>query len=293
MNWDDVRVFLAVARSGQILGASRRLGLNHATVARRLDQLEASLGARLLERRPNGCALTDRGVAFLDRAERMETEMDAAKAAVADDRLDLAGTVRVGAPDGFGTDFLAPRLAPWLARHPRLKVQLVPVPRAISLSRREADIAITVDRPEQGRVIARKLVDYSLGLFASAPYLAEFGTPATLEDLARHRLVGYVDDLVYSASLHYAEDIGGAWPSRFEISSALGQTVAVEAGAGIGILHTFMAARRPHLTRILPDRTIRRTYWLLHHESTRGLAGVEAVSKAITDLVAAERAIFG
>ncbi|WP_082490782.1 LysR family transcriptional regulator [Aureimonas sp. Leaf454] len=292
MNWDDVRLFLAVARSGQILGASRRLQLNHATVARRLDQLEAALGARLLERRPNGCTLTHAGVAFLDRAERMEAEMDLAKAAVASDRVELSGTVRVGAPDGFGTDFLAPRLGPLLARHPRLKVQLVPVPRAFSLSRREADIAITVDRPEQGRLVAQKLIDYSLGLFASSAYLEAFGAPASLADLSAHRLVGYVEDLVYSASLHYADDLGAAWASRFEVSSALGQTVAVEAGAGIGILHTFMAARRPDLGRVLPDCGIGRTYWLVTHESTRGLAGVQAVARAITDLVAAERAIF-
>lgn len=177
MNWDDVRMFLAVARSGQILGAARRLQLNHATVARRLDQLEAALGARLLERSPNGCALTDAGVAFLDRAERMESEMDLARQAVASDRMDLSGTVRVGAPDGFGTDFLAPRLGSLLARHPRLRVQLVPVPRAFSLSRREADIAITVDRPDQGRLVAQKLIDYSLGLFASSAYIEAFGAP--------------------------------------------------------------------------------------------------------------------
>jgi DNA-binding transcriptional LysR family regulator len=206
--------------------------------------------------------------------------------------MDLSGTVRVGAPDGFGTDFLAPRLGSLLARHPRLRVQLVPVPRAFSLSRREADIAITVDRPDQGRLVAQKLIDYSLGLFASSAYIEAFGAPDSIAALSDHRLVGYVEDLVYSASLHYADDLDTVWASRFEVSSALGQTVAVEAGAGIGILHTFMAARRPDLRRVLPDCDIKRAYWLVTHESTRGLAGVQAVARSIVDLVGAERAIF-
>ncbi|MAP18667.1 MAG: LysR family transcriptional regulator, partial [Aurantimonas sp.] len=106
MNWDDVRLFLAVARAGQILAAARRLELNHATVGRRLTALETALGARLLDRRPNGCELTPTGRDFLEQAERMEAAMLAARADIGATELALSGTVRVGTPDGFGTAFL-------------------------------------------------------------------------------------------------------------------------------------------------------------------------------------------
>ncbi|MEF2550770.1 LysR family transcriptional regulator [Aurantimonas sp. A2-1-M11] len=292
MNWDDVRLFLAVARAGQILAAARRLELNHATVGRRITALETALGARLLDRRPNGCELTPTGRDFLEQAERMEAAMLAARADLGATDVALSGTVRVGAPDGFGTAFLAPRLWRLTERNPDLTVQLVPVPRAFSISRREADIAITVARPEAGRLVAGKLTDYALGLYASRAYVGEHGAPASAAELGQHRLVGAVEDLLYSPKLAYHADIVAHWPARYEVSSALGQTEAVCAGAGIGILHGFMAADRPQLVRILPDETIHRSYWLVYHESVRDIRRIAAVADFIRDCVAADRAVF-
>ncbi len=292
MNWDDIRIFLAVARSGQILAAARRLGVNHATVARRLTTLEESLRIKLFDRSTSGCLLTDKGEQLLVNAERMEAEMLAAQSQIADTDVSISGTVRIGAPDGFGVAFLAPRLGELSSAYPDITVQLVPVPRSFSLSRREADIAITVDRPEHGRLVARKLVDYTLGLYASKAYLAENGRPETAADLKFHRLIGYVDDLVYSPSLNYASEVTRDWSARFEIASALGQTEAVRAGAGIGILHSFIARNDPNLEQILPDKVINRAYWTVSHESTRPLRHVAAVMGFINELVARDRAIF-
>jgi DNA-binding transcriptional LysR family regulator len=292
VNWDDVRLFLAVARAGQILAAARRLELNHATVGRRLTALETALGARLLDRRPNGCELTPTGRDFLEQAERMEAAMLAARADIGATELALSGTVRVGTPDGFGTAFLAPRLWRLTERHPDLTVQLVPVPRAFSISRREADIAITVARPEAGRLVAGKLTDYALGIYASRGYIAAHGAPASLAELGRHRLVGAVEDLLYSPRLAYHTDIVAHWPAHYEVSSAIGQTEAVAAGAGIGILHGFMAADRPQLARILPAETIYRSYWLVYHESVRDIRRIAAVADFIRDCVSTERAVF-
>ncbi len=201
MNWDDVRIFLAVARAGQILAAARTLGVNHATVGRRISALEEALQTRLVVRRTNGCELTPEGEVFLNAAERMETEMLAAQAHIGRFDAALAGTVRIGAPDGFGVSFLAPRLGALIARHPALKVQLVPVPRAFSLSQREADIAITIERPAEGRLISGKLTDYTLGIYASRAYLAANGAPADIEALKSHRLIGYVEDLLFTPRL--------------------------------------------------------------------------------------------
>lgn len=281
-----------MARAGQILGAARRLELNHATVSRRVAALEESLSARLFRRLTTGSELTPAGEHFLAVAERMEAEMIAARAEIAGESSEVSGTVRVGAPDGFGVAFLAPRLGELTRRHAGLKLQLVPVPRTFSLSRREADIAITVERPTEGRLVAAKLVDYTLGLYASRAYADENGLPETAADLSRHRLVGYVGDLIISPSLDYAGEVSPDWQAGFQVSSALGQTMAVRSGAGIGILHTFIARSYDDLVPAPLAPPIRRAYWLVYHESVRPLRRVQAVAAFIAEAVEKERATF-
>ncbi|MEO4000925.1 LysR family transcriptional regulator [Mesorhizobium sp. CAU 1732] len=292
MNWDDVRIFLAVARAGQILGAARRLELNHATVSRRIAALEKALGAKLFRRLTTGSELTAEGDRFVTVAERIEADMIAARADIAGESDEVSGVVRIGAPDGFGVAFLAPRLGALAERHPGLAIQLVPVPRSFSLSRREADIAITVERPTEGRLVAGKLVDYTLGLFASRAYADRNGLPETAADLVGHRLVGYVPDLLISPSLDYGPEIMPGWQADFAVSSALGQVEAVRSGAGIGILHTFIARVHDDLVPVPVVAPIRRGYWLVYHETVRPLRRVQAVSAFIAEIVEAERERF-
>lgn len=292
MNWDDVRIFLAVARAGQILGAARRLELNHATVSRRIAALERALGAKLFRRLTTGSELTEEGERFLNVAERIEADMIAARAEVAGESDEVAGVVRIGAPDGFGVAFLAPRLGALTERHPGLSIQLVPVPRSFSLSRREADIAITVERPTEGRLVAGKLVDYTLSLYASRDYAERYGLPQSVADLKQHRLIGYVPDLLISLSLDYGPEIMPDWQASFAVSSALGQVEAVRSGAGIGILHTFIARAHEDLVPVAVAPPIRRGYWLVYHETVRPLRRVQAVSAFIAAAVEAERARF-
>jgi DNA-binding transcriptional LysR family regulator len=292
MNWDDVRIFLAVARAGQILGAARRLELNHATVSRRIASLEEALRTKLFRRLTTGSELTPAGARFLEIAERMEADMIAARSAVAGDGEDISGTVRIGAPDGFGVAFLATRLGQLTAQHRELTIQLVPVPRSFSLSRREADIVITVERPTEGRLVAGKLVDYTLGLFASRAYAESHGLPESAADLSSHTLIGYVPDLIVSPSLDYAAEFSPDWHSTFAISSALGQAEAVRAGAGIGILHTFVARTMPELIPVEIVTPIRRAYWLVYHESVRPLRRVQTVASFIASTVEKDRVLF-
>ncbi|MGG7516326.1 LysR family transcriptional regulator [Allorhizobium undicola] len=292
MNWDDVRIFLAVARTGQILAASRRLGLNHATLSRRLTALEDALKTRLFIRRTHGCEITAEGETFLVSAERMETEMLEAQARLGRTDARVAGTVRIGAPDGFGVFFLAARLGGLLERHPELKVQLVPVPRSFSLSQREADIAVTLQRPDQGRLVSSHLTDYTLALYASRDYLDSYGAPQQVEALKKHRRIGYVEDLIFTPSLNYTNEILRDWNAGFEISSAIGQTEAVRAGAGIGILHAYIARQYPELVRVLPELSIRRAYWTTYHESLRDIARIRTVVDYLGESVRAERGVF-
>lgn len=295
LDWDDARMFLAVARAGQMLGAARTLGVNQATLSRRMAALEAALGAKLLVRRTHGSGLTDAGTALLGSLERVETEMLAVQARLQGAEAAAAGVVRIGAPDGFGVGFLAPRLARLADHHPALTLQLVPTPRGFSLSRREADLAVMVGRPERGRLVARKLTDYSLGLYASPAYLAAHAAPAAPADLTRHRLVGYVDDLIAAPALNYAAEFLREWRSAIEISSAIGQVEAVRAGAGIGVLHDYLAREavgRGDLVRLMPELRAVRSYWLAIHESLRDIARVRVAADFLSDAVRSAQADF-
>jgi DNA-binding transcriptional LysR family regulator len=291
-DWDLARVFLAVARSGQLLGAARKLGLDHATVSRRVNALEARMGAKLLERRPNGCVLTRAGEAFLSAAERIETEMLRAQASLSGFDVALEGQVRVGAPDGFGTFVLARHLGPLMDRHPGLTIQLVPLPLAFSLSKREVDMAVTVDPPAEGRLSVRKLTDYRLSFYASRDYLEVHAAPATLADLGGHRVVTYVRELLFTQALAYLDDLGVQTERRFECAGMIGQIEAVRAGAGIGMLHDYAARLHPELVPVLPEVGVTRSYWLVTHDDVRDLARVKLVHDFIVELVGRLRRSF-
>ena len=292
MDWDDAKFFLAVAREGQMLGAARRLGTSQARLSRRIAALEAAVGARLLERTTRGSALTEDGRAFFDTAERIEAEMLSGLARLQGRSGEIRGTIRIGAPDGFGSAFLAPRLHKLTVLYPELHVQLVPMPRSFSLSQREADLAVMVGRPDRGRLRVRRLTDYTLGCYAARDYLAVRGRPESVEDLAAHDLVGYVEDLIPSAELAYATEISRDWRARIEVSTAIGQVAAVRSGAGIGVLHDFMGADLPDLVPVLPGMTVTRAYWMVWHENMRVARRVQAVAEFIEAEVQAERSIF-
>jgi DNA-binding transcriptional LysR family regulator len=292
LDWDNVRIFLAVARTGQFLAAARQLGVDHATVARRITALETALGAKLFDRRTSGCTVTASGERFLAAAERIEAEVLQAQSDVTAHDLAVAGTVRIGAPDGFGTLFLSGCLGELARLHPALTIQLVPVPRAFSLTKREADIAITIDRPEVGRLAVRKLTDYTLHAYAARRYIETFGAPQTSADLMTHQMVTYVQDILFSPALNFMPEIFGPQFRRLECASAVGQTEAVRAGAGIGILHDYHAASDEKLQRVLPDLGFQRSYWLVTHLDNRNSLRIKAVADFIAQAVFAKKALF-
>lgn len=292
MNWDNAKLFIAVARTGQIAAASKILNISQATLSRHITALETSLNVKLLERRTYGCELTEEGKAFYKTVERAETELLTAQSQFQKTHSKTSGVVRIGAPDGFGVGFLASKLPILLNEYPDLKIQLVPVPRSFSLSQREADIAIMVGRPEKGRLVIKKLTDYNLSLYASKNYIKKFGKPSSLAQLSDHRLIGYVDDLIYSESLEYTNEFLRNWRSSLEVSSATGQVEAVKASAGIGILHDYLAADNNSLVSLFPSSTISRSYWLAHHESQRNLERIKVVSNFLTEIVSSERTTF-
>lgn len=178
LDWDDLRLFLAVARAGSFVGGGRSLGLNHTTLARRLSALEATLGTRLFERSPRGLLLTRAGTELRDHAERVENEVLSAGRSLAGREQQLSGTVRLATPEAFGTFFVAPRARALAERHPGIELELVPETRTIDLLKSEADIAVGLHRPARGTMRAARLVDYRLGLYAAESLHCFAVTPA-------------------------------------------------------------------------------------------------------------------
>lgn len=279
MDWDNLRYFLELARAGTLVAAARRLGVDHTTVARRIQTLEKAMGMPLFAREASGHRLTEAGRGLQPQVEAMERafhKLERSAAPVADETL--SGLVRVGATEGFGTLVLAPTLATFAQRHPSLVIDLLALPRLVHLSRREADIVISLERPARGPVLATRLCDYSLHLYAARNYLAENPPIHALGDLRGHNFIGYVDDLLFSKELQYLNDLHH--PERYALrsTSIMAQYQAVRAGRGIAVLPAFVAEEDPLLQRVLSEevRFVRR-FWMSMPVEARTLTRMKAV----------------
>lgn len=292
-DWNDLRYFLTVARMEKLTSAARRLETDHATVSRRVAALERSLNAKLFERSPRGYALTLQGERLLAFAEAIESQAIAAENEISNANYSLSGTVRIGAPDGFGSYYLSPRIGQLLKAHTDLDLQLVAMPRIFSLSKREADLAIGLAPPPEGRLFARRLTDYQLGLFATRRYLARHRAIREPEDLRRHTLIGYIDDLIFSPELDYLPEILGGLQPQFKSSNLIAQMRATLADAGLCVLPYFMATEHPELVAVLQSEVvITRSFWMIVHSDMRGLARVETVMDFISRQVQATKRLF-
>ena len=264
MDWDDLRVFLAVARTESLSGAGRRLKIDPATVGRRIARLEDAIGARLFAKTPQGYSLTEQGTRLLTHAERTEAAVDGASEALSGPE-GLTGLIRIGAPDGSANYLLPQVIARICDANPGLEVQIVALARVFNLSKREADMAVAVSRPEAGRLTVQKLSEYHLHLAASKEYLATHPPILTRQDLKNHRLVGYIPDMIFDKELDYHAEIGASAPPLASNSFSV-QLNFLRHGAGIGMVHDFALPAAPELVRILPDQIhLTRTFWLIRH----------------------------
>ncbi|MBD3763889.1 MAG: LysR family transcriptional regulator, partial [Rhodobacterales bacterium] len=217
-DWDDLRIFLGVVRGESLAAAGRALRLDPATVHRRIARLEEALGATLFTRSPQGHLLTEAGQRLVAHAEAAEQALSAAAEDLGGRPDRLSGQIRIGAPDGCANYLLPQVLAEIAAAHPELELQVVALPRVFNLTRREADLAIAVSPPSGGRLRVQRLADYRLHLAAHRDYLARAGRPATPADLARHRMIGYIPDMIFDKELDYLAEIG-APPVRLASNS--------------------------------------------------------------------------
>ncbi|SEO25757.1 DNA-binding transcriptional regulator, LysR family [Salinihabitans flavidus] len=281
--WDDLRIFLAVAREESLSAAGRRLRVDPATVGRRIVRLETAFGAPLFAKSPLGYALTDTGQRLLGRAERVEQAMQEASEEMAGQAAGLSGQIRIGAPDGAANYLLPQVCAAIAAENPELEVQIVALPRVFSLSRREADMVVAVSPPSAGRLTVQRITDYRLHLAASRGYLARHGPIRSLDDLHRHRIIGYIPDMIFDKELDYLGTIG---VERVNLGS---NSVAVQfnwlrQGAGLGIVHDFAIPAADGLEKVLCDEvSLTRSFYLVRHADDRRLERLNRFAEALCE----------
>jgi DNA-binding transcriptional LysR family regulator len=287
VNWDDLRIFLAVARMQRLSPAARSVGLDATTVSRRLDRLAADLGTTLFEQGSSGHVLTARGLQLLAHAEDIERSALSARGEVAGERGLLSGIVRVSVAEGFGTWVIARNLADFHRANPNIIIELIASSGFLNPSRREADIAVMLTRPKTGPLLTRRLTDYRLQLYAVPAYLDRAPPLRSMADLRDHVLIGYVPDIVYSPALDYIAEFRPGSEPEIRSSSINAQHALTVAGAGICMLPQFIGGQDDRLQSVLhPEIELTRSFWLIVHKDVRQLARVAAFVDWLLLLVA-------
>lgn len=284
-DWDDVRIFIAAARAGSLGGAAQRLGIDAATVGRRVARLESTLKSTLVVRSTTGLQLTAAGAQLLDIGLEAESAMEAAARVTRPDTL--AGVVRVSASEGFGVTLMAPALPELRLASPGLRIELAATSGFLSPTRREVDMAITLAAPDAARLIVEPLTPYQLALYASPAYLARRGAPLTVDDLPGFDIVGYIDDLIYAPELRYLDEVRPGLTPHLGSSSIRAQREIIASGGGVGVLPCFLAEG---LERVLPSILIERRFWLSTHREVHDTARLRAVRVWLKSLCAARQA---
>lgn len=279
LNWDDLRIFVAVADTGSLTAAARRLGVDHATVGRRLANLEAALGVRLVDRLPKGTPLTDVGAEFAELARGMDDTAERLQRRARDASTSLTGTVTISAPPVLASHFIAGSLRVLRERHPGLGVALSGDLGLVSLEQRQADIAVRLVRPDHLSHVARSIGAVHLGLYA-APQMAAL-------PVADWTFIGYDAALAHVPHHHWFERYAGDRPVVMRSSDVNSQIAAVRSGLGVAMLPRFMADQDPDLVRVDPDAVPPvRTIWLVTHADIRKAPAVRAVADHLIILFA-------
>lgn len=255
MDWDKLRIFHAVADAGSLTHAGDTLHLSQSAVSRQICALEESLGTTLFHRHARGLILTEQGELLFEATSSMARKLDSASARIKDSEENVLGELKVTATVGFGTLWLAPRLVKLYRKYPDLKIDLILEERVLDLPMREADVAIRMKEPSQSDLIRRRLLNIRMRLYATTEYLAHAGTPKTMEDLAKHRIICQKTDQpqVAAGARLVQEVMAQNVNSTLTVNNYFGVLQSVLAHVGIGVLPDYLTADHPELVRVLDD----------------------------------------
>ncbi len=291
--WGDLRIFLQVARAGQMAAATRALALDHSTVSRRVARLEEKLGVPLFDRAGRRLRLTAEGAKLLAAAEKLESIILRDVLRLGEERREITGSVRIGTPEGIGAHYLAPRVPRLLAAFPGLEVELVALPRRYSLAQREVDVAVTMDRPDAGDVRFKRLTTYTHAIYAAAGYFQTRARPKSVADLPGHRWCGYIDELLYTDELDLLRFGTTTVHPDYRTTSLTAQLQAARSGSVLAVLPRFLGDLYGELEKVLPgDIAPERTYWMSVHRDLADSPRVRAVCGQIERWVQEDRTRF-
>ena len=290
LDWSILRDFIAVAETGSLSQAARRLRLSQPTLSRRIAALEEQLKAQLFQRTPRGLLLTEAGEQVLAGARRVEEEALAIERQAEAAHQTLTGTVRISVTEGLGSMWLPRKLAQFHAQYPGVCVEVLVDNRAANLLRREADIAMRMFRPEQPDLIAKRAGELIMGLYGSRSYFAKHGMPQKLEDLKSHYHVGFDEGMREHAAVQRLERCFSPERIVHRSSSFVGQLTATLAGIGLGVHDCVLADSEPTLQRIMPEHfNHAMEIWLVTHSDMRRSARIRAVYDFLADALSEDR----
>lgn len=290
--WTDLRFFLELARCGTLSGASRRLEVEHTTVARRIDRLEAQLGSTLFDRSREGYELTEMGLALLPHAEAMESAALAAAEQMSGNEVAIQGVVRLGVPELFAVRVVAPLMVGMLQAHPDLSVDLLVLPRFANLANREADLGVMLDPPTTGRYMITRLATFRMQLYAAPSYLARHKPIVQRSDLQGHDFVDYVQDRLASPELTYITELGFTPRRRLCCTGMPAQIEAAAAGMGLIMAPPYAVPDDGRLVPVLSEFFAERSFWLAAPTDLFRLQRVRAVWNLLREYAEARPSLF-
>lgn len=287
IDWNNLPFFLEVARTQRVSLAAIKLGVEHTTVSRRIKQLEMSLNTLLFEKsRTTGFTLTKAGADLMSHIEKMESQLLTATEQIGNLGSSLSGHLRIAATEGFGSYIVTPIGMAFHERYPGITIDVMPFQRFVNQTKREADIAITIERPIKGPYIYRKISDYALRLYGTHEYFENKPLIKNINDLREHAFISYVDELIISEQLRFFEEIIPSEKIIFCSNSIVAQLRACLQGKALAVLPCFMAETHPLLQSVLPNQlTAKRQFWMYYHEDLKSLKRIEIFSSFFKHII--------
>lgn len=278
MEWDDLKYFLAVARTGSVTDAARVLKVGVATVSRRVSALEGKLRARLFDRKQSGYTLSESGEAVRRKAEDIEQAILAVEREVAGRDASMAGRVRISTGDDIAAIVIAPRLPEFERCFPEITLDVIARFELANLARREADVALRTVRPNQGDFLVRHVGWWELGLYASKTYVQAKGLRPETPNLSDAQIITWSNEYMHMGGGRWLAEHAAGARVVLAANSRLIQFAACKAGLGVAILPSLAAGRDPDLVCLLPPSKVLSTkLWLVVHRDLALVARVRVV----------------
>ena len=292
-NWNDLSSFLALSRCSKLKLASKKLKVEPTTIARRIARLEKNIESDLFNKSPKGYILTEKGVELLRHVEKIENEVFEINDNFLKSNPRIRGKVRISVGEGLGVEVISKNLNLFYERFPEIEIELLADTKSRSLSNHEADVLISLSRPNKGRLMSWKLCNYFVKLYGSKNYNKDLNSIKSLKDLNSHNFVSYVDELIEFPELNYLKEINNKLNVVFSSNSLRSQLHAVKKGVGLGLLHSFIARNHQDLVPVLPNLVdIKREYWLVVHENLYNLQRIKAVTSFLGEILKPEKIIL-